>query len=632
MIFRNARPSSAFPGVAVKKNLIMGRPLAASCLLAALVCVVLGAVSRSGILASVELQGYDALTYLRGYEPPPSNLVIVDFDEPSIAALACYPVPRQSVAAVLEKIESGQPKYVGFDIWLTDRRCGDPDNGRLALDLEGSHNVILTDSFPPQDRADAAVPADLEDHALEVAFGGVPVDRDGTIRRMYVSRQNRGSVEASFAAAVASFYSGESFRNCGPQLLCLGKNQIPMSGPRADTFFIGFWGTPPAQEVSAIEVLAPRFDPSVFRGKIVLVGQSNSKSGDLYATPEFRFRSPAEGRSLFSGVEIQAAAIETLLSGPAVRILAAGPQWALSAALIWLVVALVITVRPSMSVPAVLVAILGGYLFAQNMFSHHHLWIRFVTMEAGMILAAPAALGYRFLDERRLKALAEQEKRQIMGLFERYVSPDVAAEIWRRREEIVLAGQDRTATVVFSDIRSFTALTAGKHSREVLAWLNNYLTAMSEIVTRNRGFLNKFIGDGLMVVFGVPLSEGVEQDACRAATAALQMIRRVEELNAQRMPGWPELKIGIGIHTGRLTAGNVGSRDRLEYSVIGETVNLASRLESLTKDFHADIVLSPLTEQFVRAQFATRELGESAVRGFAGKLPFYTVTEKGPAA
>ena len=146
----------------------------------------------------------------------------------------------------------------------------------------------------------------------------------------------------------------------------------------------------------------------------------------------------------------------------------------------------------------------------------------------------------------------------------------------------------------------------------------------------NRGFLNKFIGDGIMVIFGIPLSEGIEQDACRAARTAAQMIRRVEELNAQRKPGWPELKIGIGIHTGRLTAGNVGARNRLEYSVIGETVNLASRLEALTKEFKTSIVLSPITEQFVRTQFQTVELGASAVRGFDGEMPFFTLESKIP--
>src|SRR6185436_11743461 len=166
----------------------------------------------------------------------------------------------------------------------------------------------------------------------------------------------------------------------------------------------------------------------------------------------------------------------------------------------------------------------------------------------------------------------QADREQLMGLFGRYVSSEVADEIWRRRGEIVLAGEERTATVLFSDIRNFTGLTAGKSSGEVLAWLNDYFTAMSEVVKKNDGFLNKFIGDGLMVVFGVPLGTSVKDDACRAARTAIEMLDRVEALNNARAPGRHELKIGIGIHTGRLTAGTVGSGDRLEYSVIGETV------------------------------------------------------------
>jgi adenylate cyclase len=608
------------------KGLLLGRPLLASWVLAASVWLLLAGIVRTGALDSAELEGYDLLLFRRGEEPSPSNLVIVDFDEASLNAFACYPIPRPSVDAVLEKIESGRPKFVGLDVWVTDRRCGEPDNGRLARDLAGAHNVILTDSFPSQDRVPGGISPELRDQALQVAFGDVPIDSDGKIRRMFLSTRNQTASEPSFAASLASFYSGQSFRNCGPRLLCLGKNQIPLGGSRGDTFLIGFWGATPANEIPAARLLAAKFDASVFRDKIVLVGQSNSQSGDLYATPEFRFRAPESGRTLMSGVEIQAAAIETLLSGPTVRVLDQTAQWVLNFALVWLVVALMLTVRPAYSVPAAVVALAGGYFFAQSWFSHHHLWMHFVASEAGMILAVPAGIGYRFLDERRLKAHAEAEKRELMDLFRRYVSPEVAAEIWRRRGEIVLAGQQRTATVLFSDIRNFTALTAGKSSAVVLEWLNNYLTAMSEVVGSNRGFLNKFIGDGIMVIFGVPLSDSVERDACRAVTTALEMIRRVAQLNATRRSGWPELQIGIGLHTGTLTAGNVGAPDRLEYSVIGETVNLASRLESLTKVFHTEIVLSPATHQLVASQFDTRPLGETEARGFSGKIPVYGVT------
>jgi adenylate cyclase len=207
----------------------------------------------------------------------------------------------------------------------------------------------------------------------------------------------------------------------------------------------------------------------------------------------------------------------------------------------------------------------------------------------------------------------------------------VAAEIWRRRDEIVLAGEERTATVLFSDIRNFTGLTAGKASSEVLAWLNDYFTEMSAVVKKNHGFLNKFIGDGLMVVFGVPLGSSTREDACRAVRTAMEMLERLEEMNKERPPDRPELRIGIGIHTGALTAGTVGSRDRQEYSVIGETVNLASRLEGLCKELKTSLILSPSTREHVQWAFDTVPLAHTRVRGFEGTTLVYTLREHLPA-
>ena len=142
---------------------------------------------------------------------------------------------------------------------------------------------------------------------------------------------------------------------------------------------------------------------------------------------------------------------------------------------------------------------------------------------------------------------------------------------------------------------------------------------------RNGGFLNKFMGDGLLVLFGVPLGETATQSACQAVQAALEMLYRVEQMNIESEPGQPQLRIGIGLHTGTLTAGNLGARERMEYSVIGETVNLASRLEELTKHFQADMVMSAETRELVRDHFATESLGEVTIRGFPGKSRVYTV-------
>jgi class 3 adenylate cyclase len=227
---------------------------------------------------------------------------------------------------------------------------------------------------------------------------------------------------------------------------------------------------------------------------------------------------------------------------------------------------------------------------------------------------------------RRLRGRAETERSKWKHLFEQYVSPQVADEVWDTTGKSVLTGQERTATVLFADIRNFTGITAGKSPREALAWLNNYFTSMSDTIRQNRGFLNKFIGDGMLVVFGLPLCESIEDDACRAVQTALDMQLKVEELNLQRKPGDPPIEIGIGIHTGPLIAGNVGSYDRLEYSVIGETVNLASRLEGITKRLNTGIVISTQTRDALQGSLPTDFLGEFTVRGLQQRVPLYTVT------
>jgi adenylate cyclase len=271
------------------------------------------------------------------------------------------------------------------------------------------------------------------------------------------------------------------------------------------------------------------------------------------------------------------------------------------------------------------------YLVAQGLLFWEYFWVQYTTVTLGLLLSVPVSLTYRFVQERFQRTAATREREQIMGLFSRYVSPEVAQQIWDRRTELVLAGEQRVATVLFSDIRNFTSLTEGKDSHRVLDWLNEYLTEMDDVIRAHGGFLNKFMGDGLLVLFGVPLSDGIEADACNALRTARHMLDRVRSLNLrhQNDPGFPILKIGIGIHSGKLTCGNIGSRNRMEYSVIGETVNLASRLEGLTKQFGTGIVLSASTFVAVKREFQDlQELGITSVRGFEGAIRLYTVTNE----
>jgi adenylate cyclase len=358
--------------------------------------------------------------------------------------------------------------------------------------------------------------------------------------------------------------------------------------------------------------------------KLVLIGQGSDAAHDKHFTPVFR----PPHRVLLSGAEIHAAAIATLLSGPSISTLSPGFTWAAIFLSVWIVIWLTLRTPLRGGIAIVGVGFILFYTGSQGLFTFSHVWVKFLAGELALGLSLPMSLGYEFIQERVRSKSALAERQQIMQLFSRYVSTEVAAQIWERRSELSLAGQERDATVVFTDIRSFTQLTAGKPSAAVLAWLNNYFTAMDEVIRQEGGFLNKFIGDGLMILFGVPLTEGLEKDAWSAVRCGIRMLQRVDKLNRENQddPNFLPIKIGVGIHTGGLTCGSVGSQERLEYSVIGETVNLASRLESLTKDFHVPLIMSGATYDAVRAHAPNaRNLGVTPVRGFDCPIQVYTV-------
>ena len=612
--------------------LILKRPLLSSVLLAALVVLAVAAASGLKLLESVELEGYDLLVRSQPPPGPAQTVAIVDFDDPTFARLGVFPAPRATLAEVIDRISAGRPDLIGLDVLLSEKRPAEAEGERrLAAALADAGNVILADNFGGKQLAPSEPLPEFRQNALDVGFVNLLLDGDGFVRRMYLGLRTAEYQGVSFPVALVTNYVQKPLEPGRRGGFRIGSTEIPLDDSGQAACLIGYWTPRPAEVVSAGRVLEAGFDPARFRGRIVIVGQSSSKAQDRFATPLYRMPGPEGTHRLVPGPEIHAAAVATLLSGRIVRPLDARVLWAVNLLLAWAVIALAIRSRPARAALAVAVAALGTFATAEYAFATERLWIRFVSTEAVVLLALPAVLGFRFLEERRLKSEAEADREQLMGLFGRYVSSDVAAEIWRRRSEIELAGEERTATVLFSDIRNFTGLTAGKGSSEVLAWLNDYFTEMSAVVKKNHGFLNKFIGDGLMVVFGVPLGESVREDACRAVRTAIEMLERVEDLNHGRPPGRPELRIGIGIHTGRLTAGTVGSRDRLEYSVIGETVNLASRLEGLCKELKTELVLSPTTQEVVHEDFETAPLAETRVRGFEGTIEVYTVPKQVPA-
>jgi adenylate cyclase len=218
------------------------------------------------------------------------------------------------------------------------------------------------------------------------------------------------------------------------------------------------------------------------------------------------------------------------------------------------------------------------------------------------------------------RGLADRER--IRGVLDKVVSPEVADQLLRGH--LVLGGEQREVTVLFSDIRGFTPLAEQLPPQALVALLNRYLTLMTERIHANGGIVDKFIGDGIMAMFGAPVQ--APDDPQRAVRAACEMVRALERFNAeQEAAGAPPLKIGVGISTGVVVAGNVGSPGRLNYTVLGDTVNVAARLEGLTKEYGKPIIIGESTARSVAAHFVLRALGEVPVRGRAEALQLYAV-------
>ncbi len=210
------------------------------------------------------------------------------------------------------------------------------------------------------------------------------------------------------------------------------------------------------------------------------------------------------------------------------------------------------------------------------------------------------------------EGLAERD--QVRDLLGKVVSPAVAAELLRK--DVTLGGEEREVTILFSDLRSFTSMCEARSAQEMLGVLNHYFTRMSAIVEAHRGVVDKYVGDAMMALFGAPLAG--PDDADRAMETALEMSEALDELNREwQAQGRHALNFGIGINTDVVVAGNMGSQTRLNYTVIGDGVNLASRLEALTKtpEYGTRIIVSHSTLEKAKGRYRTRRLGEVAVKG-----------------
>lgn len=547
----------------------------------------------------IDAKGLDLLFLLRGSRPVPEDLVIVAVDEPSFAELRLqWPWPRSLHARLIERLRAAGARVIVFDVLFSEPSKPEEDAALVGA-VERARNVVLASDLRvvethavQQTLQVVPLPA-LVKVAAGVGIVNLPQDSDGVIRRARLVVSGLPSL-----AAVASKIAG-------------------WPGRLTDApFLINYLGPWPAfRTVSYAQALdrdALRDD--TFRGKIIFVGRATGPAGrpvdDAHYTPYFM-----RNRRLTPGVEIHASVVDTLLRERPIAPLHQGLR--LAWALAWNLAAAFLISR---SAPWVGLGILLGLTALQaglalSVLVGSALWIPWVNsaLAAGVGYGASVVVRWR---------RTEREKAFIRDAFQHYVHPAVVEEILDEPEKLRLGGKSVEATILFSDLQGFTRISEGLAPEDLIALLNRYLSAMTEVILAHRGMLSQTMGDGILAVWGVPVADADHAlDACRAALAMQQRLAALNEnLDADRRL---TLRMRIGIQTGRIVAGNVGSPEHLQYTVLGDTVNLASRLEGVNKLFGTGVIVGEDTARHVNHALVLRELDLIRVVGRGEPVRIY---------
>jgi adenylate cyclase len=367
-----------------------------------------------------------------------------------------------------------------------------------------------------------------------------------------------------------------------------------------------------ASEEQVQEQLTPMLDPALFKDKIVFIGMGASGLVDVFTTPF---------GDVMPGIQLHASVADSILSNRFIRP-AAGSVRVWTTMGFALLVALLATTFPYVAAAAGGLVVAGGWTWFSLSKFGDGLWLNMSEPLLGCAFALFAGTAYQYFVE-------GAEKRVVKKLFGRYVSKDVYQQLISNPELAQLGGKRREMTVLFSDIRGFTTVTEKGVPEQLVAQLNEYFSRMVDVVFRHGGTIDKFVGDMVMALFGAPVDD--PDHAEHAVAAAVDMCAELHELNRKwKAEGRPQLDIGVGINSGGMIAGNIGSSSIMSYTVIGDNVNLGSRLESLNKEYKTRIIISDATRSLLHGSYEIRPLGDVVVKGKTRPVAIFEVVVPSP--
>jgi len=644
--------------------------------------LVLNRLTAGGVqpLQAVELRSYDwRLANTARPETAVKNIALVEIDEASIRSLepnaGRWPWPRIVHAELFDYLSRAPAKVIGYDIDFAEAdtrlgfkmgeatMSGAESDKAMADSAKAAGNVIFLSDATFEGESSVARP--LPDLGYSLDGPGVTerrtvftpftalanaasgfghnlfiYDADGPIRHTVPFVRSNHHAIPSLGLAAALRVAGISPKDVrlDGHILRMGDRAMPLEWRRVQGTgglesylwgLINFHGpalladmkshTYPTYSFfdlfySEEQILAgqkPDIDPKVFKDKIVFVGVTASGLHDVFETPF--------SHGVMPGIQVHAAVADDLLTGRFIRTEAPGVRIATvigAGLLIGLVAALVPAwwATGATLIFVIIFSWIGTRLLAGGY------WLNLSQPAIASSIALLGGVGYQYFHEGR-------EKRKMKKLFGQYVSKDVYEQLVANPGLARLGGQRREMTVLFSDIRGFTSVSEKGEPEEIVHMLNEYFTRMVEIVFHHRGTVDKFVGDMVMALFGAPLDD--PDHAEHAVEAALDMMDELHKLNVKwNSEGRPSLDIGVGINTGPMIAGNIGSDQIMSYTVIGDAVNLGSRLESLNKQYSAHIIISDATRSHLKGTYTFKPLGDVVVKGKTKPVAIFEVLDR----
>lgn len=584
-------------------------------------------IADPAFIESVRLRYFDTLVTSRPAEV--TGVHVVNIDERTLEHYGQFPFSRDRYADIIRDLYGRGAGLVVFNILTPDRDRMGRDSAYVAT-LQKYPTVLPSvgatqgrneprqpgtvtigpyglDPFVTYPGIIANIPI-IESAAAGVGITNTLPEIDGVVRRMPMVVAHDGRLYPSLAMEVMRVAAGDSTFQVKINELGVEKMRIPAFGPVATDSLSRIWIDWSLQpERHGLMNLPANFD-----GEIVIVGVSAAGLANPVAT--------SLGEMLPQ--DLQAAVISTVIANK-MRPAITRPDWADGAeiiALIVLAVGLIFLTRWTYVGIGAGVVVIGGIIPICSYAYSGHSWLLDATVPvAGLVLVLLHAYGVKFVAE----FLAKQ---QIKKQFGTYLSPAMVEKLQKNPELLQLGGESRELSIMFTDVRGFTAISEhyGADVQGLTRIMNRYMTAMTARIIANGGTLDKYIGDAQMAFWNAPLDD--PDHAEHAVSTALEMMESLDEFNAEIVKeGIPAFGMGLGINTGTVVVGNMGSDQRFDYTCLGDSVNLASRLEGQSKPYGVRIVLGPHTAEAVASKYSVVELDCIAVKGKKEGVKIYTL-------